>query len=262
MVKKKRYKKFTKIKRKRRKTKKIIFCSILFFLTFLSLIYLVVFSPLFFITNIEIKNQKGNLSAKIYSYLLKNTAKRFFGLTINSLIFINSKKIEQKILKDFPQLKNVKIKRVFLKRTLSLSYKEREMSFLIKDITGNLFSLGKDGVVIGLLKRNYQKDLPIIKVNKKTKVGERVFQKILLEKVYQIINFLKKDLKIKEILVKEKELTLKTEFGFKIYFSLEKSISLQLIQLQLLLTEEIPLEKRKNLDYIDLRFSKVYYKEK
>jgi hypothetical protein len=51
--------------------------------------------------------------------------------------------------------------------------------------------------------------------------------------------------------------------GWQIYFSLDpdSDINTQLVKLNLLLSGEIPLENRKNLEYIDLRFKdRAFYK--
>ncbi len=48
--------------------------------------------------------------------------------------------------------------------------------------------------------------------------------------------------------------------GWEIYFDPKSDLSMDLTKLRLLLDKEITPEQRKNLQYIDLRFSKAYYK--
>jgi len=61
-------------------------------------------------------------------------------------------------------------------------------------------------------------------------------------------------------LKEDKRLDIKTAEGWEIYFDLSSDVNFALTKLGLLLEKEIPLEKRGDLSYIDLRFSKVYYK--
>ena len=62
------------------------------------------------------------------------------------------------------------------------------------------------------------------------------------------------------ILSDNQRLDVKTSENWEVYFDLSTDISLSLVQLNLLLEKEISLEQRKNLKYIDLRFSRAYYK--
>jgi len=55
-------------------------------------------------------------------------------------------------------------------------------------------------------------------------------------------------------------LDVKTAEGWEIYFNLEENLSWQLTQLYLLLERKISPEERRTLQYIDLRFNKIYYK--
>jgi len=57
-------------------------------------------------------------------------------------------------------------------------------------------------------------------------------------------------------------LNIKTSENWQIYFNLESDINLQITKLNLPLKEEISPEKRENLEYIDVRFSRAYYKYK
>lgn len=51
-----------------------------------------------------------------------------------------------------------------------------------------------------------------------------------------------------------------TEQGWSVYFVLKSDMQMDITKLKLLFDEELDAEKTKNLEYIDLRFSKAYYK--
>jgi len=53
-------------------------------------------------------------------------------------------------------------------------------------------------------------------------------------------------------------LDVKTSEGWEIYFNLKKDINWQLTELDFLLKERIPPDKKGNVEYIDLRFERIY----
>lgn len=92
-------------------------------------------------------------------------------------------------------------------------------------------------------------------------------KKILIPQILELILKIKKDLRenlkieIKDFtIVSERRLNVRTDENWEIYFSLEKDTTLELTKLKVLLEKEIPLEQRRNLEYIDLRFEKIFYK--
>ncbi|MBL7150227.1 MAG: cell division protein FtsQ/DivIB [Candidatus Pacebacteria bacterium] len=88
-------------------------------------------------------------------------------------------------------------------------------------------------------------------------LGEKVIEKVLLESIFEIQRKLKESLKIniEEIIILEKEkINAKTFEDWEIYFNPTGDINWQLTKLSLVLEKEIPPERRKDLEYIDLRF--------
>ena len=94
------------------------------------------------------------------------------------------------------------------------------------------------------------------------KLGENVISKDTLDKILKINENLEKKLEInpEKFILKDNRLDVKTTEGWEIYFDLLGDINLALTKLHLLLEKEISPEARKDLQYIDLRFTKVYYK--
>ncbi len=72
----------------------------------------------------------------------------------------------------------------------------------------------------------------------------------------------KSNLEVKEFTFFENELRLnaKTSENWSAYFDLKENLDWQLVKLELLLKKELSSDKRAGLEYIDLRFSKVYYR--
>jgi hypothetical protein len=96
-------------------------------------------------------------------------------------------------------------------------------------------------------------------------LGEKVIDEKILEFILNSDNKLKEELKINIIefdLLSQERLNVKTEEGWEIYFDLKGDLNWQTEKLTLVLENEIPPEKRGDLEYIDLRFTRVYYKYK
>ena len=67
------------------------------------------------------------------------------------------------------------------------------------------------------------------------------------------------NLPIEEILiVSEKRIDVETMEEWNIYFNPKKDLDWQLEEFGILLKEKISLKNRENLEYIDLRFEKIY----
>jgi hypothetical protein len=92
------------------------------------------------------------------------------------------------------------------------------------------------------------------------KLGERAVTKEKISKILEIKSKLEDILKIqikKADLISEKRLNVKTFEGWDIYFNLKKDLDWQLTKLKAVLDEKIPEEKRKDLEYVDLRFGNL-----
>lgn len=97
-------------------------------------------------------------------------------------------------------------------------------------------------------------------------LGQKMSTKEILDLILKIQNKIKKDteINIKEFVIEPGKITVRTSDEWEIYFSSFSSeeVNLSLTKLQLLLEKAIPVEKRKNLEYIDLRFTRAYFKYK
>jgi hypothetical protein len=96
-------------------------------------------------------------------------------------------------------------------------------------------------------------------------LGQKMFTKEILDLILKIQNKIEKDIKIniKEFVIGPEKIIAKTPEKWEIYFLPEdEEANSSLFKLQLLLEKAIPVEKRKNLEYIDLRFTKAYFKYK
>jgi len=261
-----RYKKSYRIKKKKSVLR--IFKSKIFWLVFLFLVvsgtifYFVVFSSFFQIKEIKIS---GNIKVSVED-LRNNIAeqidKRIIFFNTKSIFLANLKKINKMLLEKFPQIAKVDLDRK-LPDSLMVQIEERKPVAVL--CNSECFFIDKNGVVFEKISEiplemliikaeNIDKELNFLK-------GAKLLEKEQLNQILKINSKLKDDLKIpveRILTISKKRINAKTSEGWEIYFNPEKDLEWQLTELSILLKERIPLEKRRNIEYIDLRFDKIF----
>lgn len=178
----------------------------------------------------------------------------------DNIFLTDTKDIQRNILNNFLQVAEAKVRKrppnalniIILKRLAVALWCEEEKCFFV-DNNAVIFGQIADerfapSEVEGLIKIIGAKEM----LNK--------------EKVSQILNIQKiiKDGSMatttQAFVVSEERLNIKTTEGWEIYFNLKGNLDWQLQELGRVLEKQISPQKRKNLEYINLRFSRVYYK--
>jgi len=209
--------------------------------------YLLFFSWIFQIRDVMITGGNEFSEEDIKSFFLSK-----------NVFLMDEAKIKKRILNDFPRIARVEIQRRFptaflavlqveiVKKEAAAVWCDQEQTCFLIDETGMMFE--KVLTETALVRIFGEKDL----------LEEKMVKQIL-----EISSKLKKDLDIeteRAKLVSWKRLDVKTAEGWEIYFNLEENLNWQLTRLHLLLERKISLEERRTLQYIDLRFSRIYYK--
>lgn len=220
---------------------KFLWLGILFLVSLGALFYAVFLSSFFQIKEIRISGNEKVLTEEIAG---------FFGA--GNILFFDADETSRIILEKFQKIANLNIKKE-LPDILIVQIEERKpVAVFFKD--ENHFFIDREGVIFEKISE-VSEDALIIKGD------EKFVQKEMIEKILKINSKLKNDFGIpfEEILiVSERRLNVKTLEGWEIYFNPEGDLDWQLEELAILLKEKIPLEKRGNLEYIDLRFEKIY----
>ncbi|KPJ54864.1 hypothetical protein AMJ49_07350 [Parcubacteria bacterium DG_74_2] len=270
----KRFRKPYKIKRKKSILKNRFFwIGVLIIVISICLFYLICFLDFFQIEKIEIFGEQKVKTENIKNLIEKEISKKILFFPTKSIFLADLDNIQISILEEFPQITKVNLEREF-PRVLKVEVIERKPVAVFVNTSQNFedqnqdifFFIDRAGIIYERVSEEITKDMFGIKnsgLGRESKLGEQIVEREKLAKILEIERKLKNDLKIQinsvEI-VSEQRLNIKISEGWEIYFNLQKSLDWQLTELGLILEKKIPLEKREQLEYIDLRFDKIYYK--
>ena len=263
----KKYRKPYRVKKKKSIFRNRFFwLGILILIVFIGLFYFLVFSSFFQIKEIKISGNSAFAEAladrqkisveNIQEVIEKEIEQRVLFLPSKSIFLADFPKIKAKISEIFPQIAQINCKREF-PDTLTVTIEERKPTavFNQEDL---YFFLDKEGIIF----ENTLAGGQLIKIkkaikDKELKLGDRVLEKELISAILEIESKLENDLKIpiEEVLVvSDERINIKTSDGWEIYLNPKGDIEWQLTKLRVDLEEEIPQERRKDLEYIELRF--------
>ena len=244
------------------KKRKLFFRNRFFWLGILILIifggffYLICFSSFFQIKEIKVSGNQKVETPDLEGFLKEKISQRVLFFPTKSIFLVNLNEMIKDILNNFPQVAKAEINRRFpdniniliIERLGLANWCYKEQCFLL-DNEGVIFETAEPGINLIKIISQQNSILPIL--------GEKVIERELLSQILEIESKLKKDLKIEtsEILFfSEERLNIKTSEGWEICFNPQKDINWQLTKLKAVLEEGIPLERRKDLEYIELRF--------
>jgi len=249
-----------------------------FFWIFLAFLFLAIAAEYFllFFDKIQIKNimiycDNEVKTVEISSLIENNINKKFidifgFNLSSKSIFLTNSKKIENKILETYPEIKAADISKI-LPDSLVVEIKKREKSAIYFQ-NNKYFYIDQTGVIFNEIQA-IDDQFFIVRQNLN---NDEIYEgkKVIANAIMDTILKIEKNLKIKfdidlaEALISTPtKLDITTKENWKIYFNIGENndVSLQITKLNLLLGQEISPEARRSLEYINLYFkTRAYYK--
>jgi cell division protein FtsQ len=239
-----------RVKKKKPFFKKPIFwISIFLILILVGISFVIFFSGIFKVKRIEVLGEER---------IQKEDFKKFLESKIEAknIFLINLVPIKNEILKNFPQISFVEIKRK-IPSTLVFKITERKEVAAICQ-KEDCYLIDKEGIVF-----EREGDQGILEIEKENfggeiKLGDRVIEKEILEKIFEISKKIEFGIE-KVSIISEDNLHFKTSQGFEIFIDPQKDIDWQLTKLKVALENAIPKEKIGDLEYIDLRFGNFAY---
>lgn len=258
-MRRKHYRKLHRFRRKKSLLRNKLFWQFLIFLIAVGVfIYLLYFASVFQVKDVKISGIKKISTQIVKDFVDQKLNKKFLLVDSGSIFLADLNDLKKETLTKFPQLYSVVFKRK-LPNIIAIELEERTA-------IGNwcqqesCFSFDKEGVVFEesspgqklVVRSEENKPLPGF--------GEKAIEKDYLKSILEIYKKLNESLKIetKEFVILEKEkLVVQTDGGWKTYFDPTQDLSWQITKLGMVLEKKIPVEKRKNLDYIELRFGNL-----
>lgn len=245
------FKKSFKSKRRKKLRIKFLGTGLLCFLVISGLVYLIFFSGLFTLSEIVIENNK-----EVSGEEIKNVLSGELGLGKN-IFFSNIQSASSEVLTRMPKISRISIKRNWPSR-VTVEIEERKPAAILygyyMDKEGVIFEKAPEGI----------RPFPVILIkeaDRSQKEGDSPIPKEIALKVTSIITRFEEYLKIPVesiSLVFDYRADVKTIEGWQAYFNLEEDVAWQTDKLKTVLEEKVSPERRKKLEYIDLRFEKIY----
>jgi len=227
----------------------------------------IIFYTLFFYQALQIKEIKvagtKRIAAKdIQQYIAFLSQRNILKIKTQSILLFQSKKIQESLLRDFPQIAKVNIKRTFPDIVEVLIEERNPVAIWCKE---ECFFIDKEGIIFEKTDKSLINEFLLLQDAARQAaphLGEQVISKELLDKIFAIKTELKNiQVESREVvLVSEERINIKTTESWEIYFTIPLDVPWQITRLKLVLEKEIPAERRPKLQYVDLRFSKVYYR--
>jgi len=233
--------------------------GLLFLFTFL--FWVVVFSSWLEIKEIRIEGTSEISKERVLSMVEDSFWQSFLGIPQNSILLFDVRAVEEKLSFVFPAISHVLLERSF-PRTLVVKVQEREqIGTWCKD--ASCFAIDARGVPFKEVEErgNYV----VFSSKGEPTLGKELLAPSLLstllgfkktfEAAGEAVQFSTTTFEIGEA----GQVKAISKEGFKILLDLEKSMEWQQTKLELVLKQKIPLEKRGELVYIDLRFGDQAY---
>lgn len=258
------YRKYKKIRKRKSFLKRILqnrfFLSVFLVSSlFFGIFYLFVLSPVFSIQEIKIEgNLRFVLKEEIEEYIHAAIGNNF--LKSKSLFCFSKRTLSQLLLKNFPAIYEIKIKRV-LPHVLLVQIQERNPVALFCE-EKRCFLMDKEGIIFHPATL---KNLVIFKKEKaEIQIGREMVDKQLLGKILTILNVLKNELAIEtqEVFLAPLEIKIQTKTGPILILTPQKNLEDQIEDLEVLVEKQIGKENLERIEYIDLRFDKIFYRTK
>ncbi|MFQ6049680.1 MAG: cell division protein FtsQ/DivIB [Candidatus Paceibacterales bacterium] len=259
------------------KKKKSIFYNRFFWLGLLFVVFIIAisyflfFSEIFQVERTIVTGEKKVSKEELKALIEKRLENKILFLRTKSIFLVNLDEIRKDILNNFPQIAEVEISRGFPDALNILVVERFAEAYWCQG--GQCFLLDNEGIIFEEVSEDNLKLLKIIlrqaqdnaelsrsikssNLKDKLELGEKIIEKELLSKVLEIFSELENSkILVEEVsIVSEERINVKTSDGWEIYFNPKKDLNWQLTKLRAVLEKYIPLEKRKDLEYIELRF--------
>lgn len=225
--------------------------------------WLVCFSPVFEVQTIKINGAEKIEEGKMVEIIEKELNKKIGLLDSKSILLFNLDQTKKDLMARLPQAQDIVISREFPSKIIASVQERRAAAVLIAD--GKRYSLDESGLAFEECQNG--EDLPVIStpLADAPEIGAAGVGKETMRGILRIIAEIRAstDIALVEAIIATPErVNLLTKEGWYVYFHPRKDINDQITKLLAVAADETFAQKRSNLEYLDIRFTRVYLKEK
>jgi len=227
-------------------------------------IWLVCFAPVLEVKEINVSGSEKINNQDCAKIIEQEVAKKIALFESKSILLFNLDRVKKEILAKYPQIQDIKIEREFPSKIFASLQERRGVAFLNNN-NDKFYLIDGDGIAFEECAQ--QTDLIEITNDRQQEVnlGSQVIPKDLLSTILKIKGEMQSSMQINVLMVDiatAERLNFQTSDGWFVYFNPLKDTGTQLTKLAAVLGDETFKTKKANLEYIDVRFTRVYLKEK
>lgn len=225
--------------------------------------WLVCFSPVFEVQTIKIDGAEKIEERELVGIIEKELNKKIGLLDSRSILLFNLDQTKKDLMARLPQAQEIVISREFPSKIIASVQERRAAAVLIAG--GRRYSLDESGLAFEECQNG--EDLPVIStpLADAPEIGAAGVEKETMRGILRIIGEMRgtADIAPAEVIIASPErVNLLTQEGWYVYFHPRRDIGDQIVKLMAVINDESFKQKRENLEYVDVRFTRVYLKEK
>ena len=227
------------------------------------LLYGIVLLPFIQVQEVRAEGNESVSENKIKSVVLDLLWGKFFFFPTASILLLDTQGIREGLLEIIPELESVRIQRKF-PNILTIVVQERSVVALwCKELS--CVAIDSEGIAFKEIQTSPE-SIIIYGQGQSLSLKETAVKKDVLDAILYFAKEAKRrSLVLTEELsfevVSDTQIHAHTKEGWSVYFTQTQDLSWQITKLQTVLENKIPFEKRKGLEYIDVRFGdQAYFK--
>jgi len=260
------YKKPHRAKKKKSLFAKAAFWRSAFFVVAIGgTVWLVCFSPALEVKEINVAGTEKINGEDCADFIQEEVNKKIAFFDSKSILLLNLDQTKKELMEKFPQIQDIKIERKFPSKIYA-SIEERRGVAVFVDGNQKKYLVDSDGITFEEVGQDVPDLVQIIESRQQDlAVGSEAIKKDLLVNILRMKGDVQSVARIRvsaAVIATPERINLQTDEGWYIYFNPIKDVDSQLLKLGAVLADESFKAKRENLEYVDIRFTRVYLKEK
>jgi hypothetical protein len=227
-------------------------------------VWVVCFCPALEVKEVSVEGAQKINSQDCAQLIEEEINKKIAFFDSKSILLFNLEQTKKEILAKFPQVQDIKIVRQFPSR-ISASVEERRGVAVIVDGSGKRYSVDMQGIAF----EEASEPDGVIEITDShaaaIEAGSPAISKDLLSEILRMKGSIDGGGEVSVVnasIATPERINLLTSEGWYIYFNPLKDIEGQLVKLEAILADESFNVRRANLEYLDIRFTRVYIKGK